>query len=188
MTIRPLMFALAMAAMPPAVLAQQADPAAIAAQKAAIARIDIIDGTWRGEAVQRMQGGEHRVTQTERAGSLLDGSIKLIEGRGYNPDGTTGFNAFATIAWDPAAKAYRMRSYAQGRTIDPSFEMTDTGFIWGFPAGGATIRYTATVSGGKWREIGEYIVPGQPPRQFFEMNLVRIGDSDWPKGVAVPPK
>ena len=188
MTIRTLILAAALIAAPPAAVAQQADPGAVAAQKAAIARIDIVDGTWRGEAVQRMPDGEHRVTQTERAGSLLDGTIKLIEGRGYNPDGTTGFNAFATIAWDAAAKAYRMRSYAQGRTIDPNFEMTDNGFIWGFPAGGATIRYTATISGGKWREIGEYVLPGQPPRQFFEMNLVRIGDSDWPKGSAVPPK
>lgn len=188
MMIRTLALAAALNAAPPASLAQQADPASATAQKAAITRIDILDGMWRGEAVQRTSGGEHRVTQTERVGSLLDGTIKLIEGRGYNPDGSTGFNAFATIAWDPVAKAYRMRSYAQGSTIDPSFEMTDNGFIWGFPVGGATIRYTATISGGKWHEIGEYIAPGQPPRRFFEMNLVRIGDSDWPGGKAVPPK
>ena len=38
------------------------------------------------------------------------------------------------------------------------------------------------------REIGERVVPGQAPAQFFEMNLKRIGDSAWPTAGAVPPK
>lgn len=29
---------------------------------------------------------------------------------------------------------------------------------------------------------------GQPPRQFFEMNLTRLGDTDWPAGGAVAAK
>jgi len=29
---------------------------------------------------------------------------------------------------------------------------------------------------------------GQPPRQFFEMNLTRLGDTDWPAGGAVAVK
>jgi hypothetical protein len=168
--------------------AQQIDAASIAAQRAAIARIDIIDGMWRGSAVQKTPAGEHRMTQTERVGSLLDGSIKLIEGRGYGPDGATVFNALAVIAWDPVTKAYHMRTHAQGRSADPKFAMTDAGFVWEFPAGGATIRYTATIGGGKWREIGEYLMPGRPPMQFFEMNLTRIGDSPWPAGGTVPAK
>jgi hypothetical protein len=48
-----------------------------------------------------------------------------------------------------------------------------------------TIRYTATIGDGKWREIGERVLPGKAPVQFFEMNLVRISDSPWPGAGAI---
>jgi hypothetical protein len=51
-----------------------------------------------------------------------------------------------------------------------------------------TIRYTAVIKNGAWREIGERVVPGQAPMQFFEMNLKRLGDSAWPTAGAIPPK
>ena len=171
-------------------LAQPGDPAPIiAAQKTALAELSEMDGVWRGPAWTILPGGQkHEVTQTERIGPLLDGAIKLVEGRGYNADGTTGFNAFATISYDPARKAYTMHSYAQGRSGDFPLTPTVDGYIWTIPAGGATIRYTAVIKDGRWREIGEYLIEGQPPRQFFEMNLVRVSDSNWPTAGAVPPK
>ena len=58
-----------------------------------------MDGVWRGPAWTILPSGEkHSVTQTERIGPLLDGSVKVIEGRGYDADGKVAFNAFGTIS------------------------------------------------------------------------------------------
>ncbi len=86
----------------------QQDPAVlIAAQREALGKLAFMDGVWRGSAWTVLPSGQkHNITQTERIGPFLDGSIKVIEGRGYNEDGTVGFNAFAAISYDPAAKTY----------------------------------------------------------------------------------
>jgi hypothetical protein len=160
--------------------AQAVDPAMIEAERAAIAKLGWMDGTWRGPAVTQSPGGEHKVTQTERIGNFLGGTIKVIEGKGFNPDGSVGFNAFAVISYDPATKAYTFRSYAQGRAGTFSIVPQGTGYVWEIPAGPATIRYTATLENGKWHEVGDRVVPGQAPQRFFDMQLTRVGDTDWP--------
>jgi hypothetical protein len=166
------------------------DPtAALAAQRAALRRLPAMDGTWRGKARMLEPDGKWREhTQTERVGPMLDSTLKVIEGRGYDADGKKVFNAFAVVSWDVGKQAFAMRSWAMGQAGDFSFAPTDSGFVWEIPAGPATIRYTATVRDGKWREVGERIVPGQSPVRFIEMDLTRVGSSDWPAGAAVMPK
>lgn len=161
----------------------------IAAQREGMAPLDYMNGVWRGPATTTLPSGEvHNITQTERIGSFLDGSVKVIEGRGYEPDGRVGFNALGVISYDPATKTYTMRSYAQGFHGDFVITPTADGYTWEIPAGPTTIRYTAVIKDGKWREVGDRIVPGRPPTRFFEMNLVRVGDSDWPGAGAINPK
>ncbi|HSL24163.1 MAG TPA: hypothetical protein VK886_21695 [Vicinamibacterales bacterium] len=160
----------------------------IAAQKEAMARLAFLDGTWRGPASMNTQTGKHTMTQTERIGPFLDGSVKVIEGRGYEADGTVSFNALAIISYDPDKQAYSMRSYAQGRSGDFPVTVKADGFSWEIPAGPMTIRYTATVKNGTWHEVGDRIAPGREPVRFFEMTLTRVGDTDWPAGGAIPPK
>src|SRR5437762_10690642 len=88
----------------------------IAAQREAMAPLSFMDGVWRGPAWTILPSGEkHNITQTERIGPFLDGSIKVIEGRGYNADGTVGFNAFGIISYDPATHAYNLHSHAMGQ-------------------------------------------------------------------------
>ena len=72
---------------------------------------------------------------------------RLIEGRGYEADGTTSFNAFAILSYDVATKSFRMRSYAMGRSGDYPVQRTADGFAWEIPAGPMTIRYNAMVQG-----------------------------------------
>ena len=168
--------------------AQQVDPAMITAEQGAIAKLDWMNGTWRGEAVTQGRGGAHRVTQTERIGNLLGGTVKVIEGKGFNADGTVGFNAFGIVSYDPATKLYAFHSYARGRSGTFSFTPTPSGYVWEVPAGAMAIRYTATLKNGTWNEVGDRIVPGQPPVRFFEMNLKRIGDSSWPAAGGPGPK
>ena len=178
----------ALAASAPMAVAQPPDTGAIEAQRAAMARLSFMEGRWRGPAVTTTPNGEHRVTQTERMGPALDGTIRVIEGKGFAEDGTVVFHAFGIVSYDPRRQAYNLRSYAQGRVGDFPLRFTDTGMVWEIPAGPMTIRYTATIGNGTWREVGERIVPGQPPRRFFEMNLVRVGDTDWPEaGAATAP-
>ena len=85
-------------------------------------------------------GEKHTITQTERVGPLLDGSVRLIEGRGYEADRTTTFNSLAVVSYDPAKDAFNLRSYAQGRTGDFVLTLTADGFTWEIPAGPMTIR------------------------------------------------
>ena len=183
------MIVVALALALPAVAAAQApdDQARLAAQRAAMARLAWMDGRWRGEAVTQLPSGPHRVTQTERIGPFLGGTIKLLEGRGFDR-GKVAFNAFGTVSFDPATGKYTLHSYAQGRSGDFPLTPTADGYVWEIPAGPMTIRYTATVTKGAWREIGERVIPGKPPVQFFEMNLRRLGDSDWPEAGAMKPQ
>lgn len=172
-------------AVPATAYAQGADTAAIDAQRAAMQKLDWMNGTWRGPATSQSPQGEHKVTQTERIGPFLDGTLKVIEGKGYNADGSTGFHAFGVVSYDPASKTYWLTSSAQGRAGKFQMTLTDTGYVWEIPAGPATIRYTATRAGGSWTEVGDYVASGQPPRRFFTMTLTRLGDTDWPEAGGV---
>jgi hypothetical protein len=155
-----------------------------------MAKLSFMRGVWRGPASgMNPDGTRYEVTQTERMGPMLGGDVIVIEGRGYEADGSTGFNAFAVVSWNPHTQKYELRSYAQGQA--GTFELVPTadGYTWEIPAGpNAKIQYTATVKNDHWREVGEFVAGGQPPAKIFEMNLDRVGDTDWPLGTPVPPR
>ena len=166
------------------------DPAVlIAAQKEAMKKLSWMDGVWRGPASTVLQTGiKHDVTQTERIGPFLDGSVKVLEGRGYDASGKVTFNAFGVVSFNSTTNAYTLHSYAQGQAGDFVLTPTPDGYVWEIPAGPMTIRYTATLKDGVWREVGDSVVPGKDPVRFFEMNLKRVSDTDWPGSGAVPQK
>lgn len=157
---------------------------------AAMDRLSFMRGVWAGTASGMTPDGHpYKVTQVERMGPMLGGDVIVIEGRGFRDDKSTAFNALAVVSWDPRAQRYEMRSYAQGMAGTFELKPTPDGYTWEFPAGpGAVMRYTATVCNGLWHEIGEYIAGSQPPRKMFEMNLKRVGDSDWPLVTPVGPE
>lgn len=184
-------FVLALALAPRNLAAQEGtDPAALlAAQREAMKPLSFMDGVWRGTAwTIRRDGDKHTITQTERIGPFLDGTVKVIEGRGHDASGAVTFNALGIISYDPAKKSYSMRSYAMGRSGDFALMPSADGFTWEVPAGPATIRYTARIQNGIWHEVGERILSGQEPSRFFEMTLTRAGDTDWPAAGAIGPK
>lgn len=181
----------ALALAPPASSAAGAPASAplLAAQRQAMQALGAFDGTWRGRArIVLPDGKEVVITQTERVGSFLGETVKVIEGRGYAEDGSSPFNAFAVISYSPQSGKYNFRSYAQGYSGDFPLELRPDGFSWSIKAGPATLRYTATVKDGLWTEIGERITEGQAPVKTFEMSLRRIGNTDWPAAGAVPAK
>ncbi len=169
-------------------LAQEQHPQGTPAQREAMQRLAFMDGEWRGTAVISSPAGRTTLTQTERVGTTLGGSIRVVEGRGYAADGSTRFNAMATIAWDERAGAYTFHSYAQGYQGDYPFAATEDGFRWQTPAGpGATIQYVATIRDGRWHEVGHYVREGQAPIPYIELDLRRVGDTEWPAAGAVAP-
>jgi hypothetical protein len=173
------------------VIAQQRpDPAALMAkQRHAVAKLDFLDGTWRGSAVISVATGQKlTLTQTERVGSMLGGSIKIIEGRGYDASGSTVFHAVGVVSLDATTGGLVMRAYADGQSGDFPVAVGENGFSWEIPAGPGRTRYVATVKDGKWSQVGEFTMPNREPVRVFEMNLTRLGDTQWPAGGEVPPK
>ncbi len=176
--------------LPAFALAQRPDTQAmLAAQRAAMRKLPALGGEWRGKGRILLDDGkwiEH--THTERVGPMLDSTLLVIEGLSYDDAGKRGFNAFAVISWNSFKQAYSFHSYAQGFQGDFAFTPSDTGYVWEMPAGPMTIRYTATVRDGKWREVGDRVMPGKEPVRFIELDLQRVGPSSWPAGGAVPAK
>jgi hypothetical protein len=167
---------------------QAPDPAPlIAAQREAMKPLARMNGVWRGQATTLLPNGERRtITQTERIGAFLGGTLKLIEGRGYDANGNVAFNAFGIVSFNPATQSYSMRSYAHGRQGDFAFKPTEDGYTWDVPAGpGAIIRYTARIAGNRLQEVGDRIAGDSAPTRVFEMALERIGETDWPEAGAV---
>jgi hypothetical protein len=160
----------------------QPDPAALLeAQRTAMTALDWTHGRWQGEAWSATASGRHEIIQTERVGTMLDGSLVVIEGKSFERDGRpAAFNAFGIMSYDPAGRAYVLHSYAQGRAGDFPLEITPTGYVWTIAAGPSRIRYTATHAAGAWREVGELVRPDGGATPIFEMNLKRLGDTDWP--------
>ncbi|NJC40057.1 hypothetical protein GGQ87_000315 [Brevundimonas alba] len=159
-----------------------------AGSAAAMDKLAFMHGVWVGPAsgVNR-DGSRYAVTQTERIGPLLGGEVLVIEGRGYNADGSTGFNAMGVVSWNEQEGRYEFRSWAQGQSGTFPFTLTENGYVWEIPAGPGVMRYTADVTTTTYHEVGEFVVPGQPGRPMFEMTLTRRGDTDWPASGAVQP-
>ncbi|MBU1345632.1 MAG: DUF1579 domain-containing protein [Alphaproteobacteria bacterium] len=158
------------------------------ANREAVSKLDFMRGVWVGEATGMAPNGQpYRITQTERIGPLLGGEILAIEGRGYQADGTTAFNAFAVVSWDATAGKYEMRSYALGRSGTFPFTLTEDGYVWEIPAGPGVVRYQAEVTAETFHEVGDFVMEGQPSRRMFEMTLTRRGDTDWPAAGAIDP-
>ena len=132
-----------------------------------MAQLAFMDGVWRGPAWTLLPSGEkHSITQTERIGSFLDGSVKVIEGKGYEADGKVSFNAFGTISY-----SFTLPLYDSPVQMMPSCDHT-----------GVPVHFLSSTTSGSAISIIVRILPKDSPRQppsaaiFSEMS----SDADGP--------
>jgi len=177
-----------LAACPTTSLLAQTDRAStIAAQREAMQRLALLDGIWRGPAWSLTSDGRRSLILTERIGTLLDGTVRVLNGRGYRPDGSVDYEALGVIAYDPLTRSYRLTAWSLGSSRVFPLEVTDDGFAWETTApDGAAIRFRARISEGVWHEIGERRSPNGGTTVVTEIRMTRLGDSAWPAGDAVP--
>jgi hypothetical protein len=167
----------------PAASAQDSVPGGHAEQVDAFAWMD---GRWRGPARTLARSGWIALTQTERSGTMLGGRIRLVEGKGYMPDGSVGFNALGVIARN-AEGGYELRSWTLESAGTFPIEVRGLRYAWNIPTPAGTVRYEGSFDGQTWRETGHLIREGQDPIETFRMELQRVDGAGWPaEGTLAP--
>jgi len=165
-----LVFSLSLAAAAPPV----SDSAEM--QREALHKLAFLVGRWSGPVtIMRGPGELLHLTQSEEVQYKLDGLVLLIEGKSTSTDGKAQFSALATISFDDATQAYRIRAYNDGHCLDAELSVLGDGFSWSFPAGPARIVNTMHLTGkGEWQEVTEATVGNAAPRRNVEMLLQHL--------------
>lgn len=172
-----LLFAAVLAvAFSPPLIAQSPAPNTLAEQRAAMQKLSFLSGRWSGPATVSM--GPDRtfhLVQTESVQYKLDGLVLLIQGASTTPGGKIEFSALATIAYDDASCAYRIRAYNDGHYVDTELSVVPNGFSWGFAAGPAHVVNTMHLTpAGEWHEVAQTSFAGGASHTSVEMTLRRV--------------
>jgi len=135
-------------------------------------------GQWKGEGwMQRGPGAAGKSSVDEKIEFKLNNSLLVIEGIGkaVNEAGveTTVHHAYGVLSFDPFTNAYKFKTYlADGRSSDAWFTITaENQYQWGFDTPQGKIKYSITLAGNTWKEIGEFSRDGNQWMKFFDMSL-----------------
>jgi hypothetical protein len=146
----------------------------IVAQQQAIKALPLADGEWRGPSRKKSKDGWVEMLQTQRVSTLLGGTVRVVESKGFEKSGELTYEAFAVISFDPDAKAYAMRSYSNGRVRDYLVTATDDSFGWKVEAGpDLAIRYENTLKNGVWTQTATRLPAKGEPETYLEFSLKR---------------
>ena len=146
--------------------------------QAAMEKLYVMEGQWRGTGWIQMGPQRHEVLQAESVTRHANGTALAIDGLGRNAKDTTEVvhQAYAVISYDQQAGKYLMRAIrGDGNHVDADFEVKPDGsIVWGFshPMAGQ-IRYTIRIDDTTWTENGEMSRDGQSWMPFFAMTLKR---------------
>ncbi len=175
---RALVAVLALLSLPAIAGAQDPRAAAdIAKARDALKAVALMAGQWAGEAEVRSGPGQPlKVKQTEDISWGASGTVLVIRGTGRDPaTDAVNFEAFGTIWFDAEAGRIRMRTFNNGRSVEPEIEVRADTVVWGFPVPGGRVRYTIALTPDTWHEVGHYLRDGAPPMPVIEMRLRRTG-------------
>jgi hypothetical protein len=161
----------------------------VLAQQEAMKALAFLDGEWRGPSKLLRKDGWKPMVQTERAGTMLDGTVRMIESRGYEADGRQSYNALAIISYDPESKSYSMRSYSSGRSGDYPVDVAANGLAWEIVSSPqTTVRYEAVVKNGVWTQTATRVPAKGEPEKYVEFSARRMRGGAWPAGGALASK
>jgi hypothetical protein len=155
--------------------AQTPDPAAT---RAAIEQLRFMVGRWRGQAWQQRGAERVQTEMLEVVEPKLDGSVLLVEGRGWIPmpgaPDRVVHHALGVVSYDPVARKFTLRSYlSTGQSGDFTLTLVEGGVSWARDVPGGRIRNTAHYSPTEWHEIGEFSRDGTTWTQVMEIRLQR---------------
>lgn len=162
--------------------AQQQQSKRFKAQQEAMKELAFLDGEWRGSSKVLRKDGWTATVQTERVGTMMDGTVRMIEGKGYGADGRLGFEVLRIISFEPETQTYSMRSYQSGRIRDHELSLTGNGLAWESESSSdTTIRYEASVKNGVWTETATRVPARGEPEMYAELKVKRLRGSGWPQ-------
>jgi len=133
-------------------------------------------GIWVGSGEALVQGTLRSFTQTETVTPHLDGELLTIEGVGHDPDDATRRThlAFAVLSYDVEQQRYQWRAYSAGHWADTELRLTPQGFSWTLATRpGLVTRYTASIDGDLWEEVGQKSQNSAPWSTIMTMRLHR---------------
>jgi hypothetical protein len=126
------------------------------------------------------------MVQTDRVETMLDGTVRVIEGKGYEPDGRLSFNVLRVISYDPDSETYSMRSYQSGRVRDHVLTPTGSGFAWEVGSSRqAVVRYEISVKNGAWTETATRMPEEGEPETYVEVKARRLRGGGWSEAGAL---
>jgi hypothetical protein len=156
-----------MALAAPLQLAAQTPQRDLAAQRAAMDRLDALQGRWLGQGERYLADGTQvAMTQTMIIEPHANGLVLTIEGKSlrHGPADVNqpGSGSYAVVtfddkAGDDKAGAYEFRSFGFGEMVAANAELLNPAlFRWTVAAGPAMLRFTIDLSKpGVWNELGE---------------------------------
>ena len=135
----------------------------LAAQRAAMTKLDALKGRWLGLAERNTPDGKtYAFTQTMIVQPHASGLVMTIEGKSIRHGGgfeveRPGDGSFAVVTFDDRTTAYEFRSFGFGEVVPAKAELvTPTTFRWTAAAGPAMLRFTIDLSKpGVWNELGQ---------------------------------
>lgn len=148
----------------------------IARAKAALAAVAGLVGQWEGEAEARMgPGAPIRVRQSEDITWGASETAMIIRGTGRDPaTNAINFEAVGVLWFDAEQGKLRMRTFRDGRSVEPELEIRRDTLVWGFSVPGGRVRYTIAWTAETWHEVGDFVREGAPPFRTIEMRLRRV--------------
>ena len=162
------------AALPLAGHAQRAEPSA------AMKKLGVLAGEWRGTGVFNSREGRQNTVSYEKVESKLGGLALWVHGRHVDAADTTRVvhEAVGMLYYDGASQKLKFVPVVMnGMSTDTWANVTDKGMDWGFalPNGAGQVRYQVDLSQpDTWIETGEYSRDGSQWLPTIKLELKRV--------------
>ena len=145
-------------------------------ERAAMAPLARLVGTWEGTATAVIGPGHtEQATQHEQVDFGSGKTVLVVRGTGRLKDGKVIHDATALIWYDAAAQKLRMRAHRmEGISVEPDIDLKGDTLVWGFNVPGGRIRFTIAFNDSTWHEVGHFLREGAPPVQTIEMRLKKV--------------